>query len=189
MAVKDALLALLSSGPRYGYQLKAEFDAVTGEGWPLNIGQVYSTLQRLERDGLVSPDGSPDEDGRQPYLLTSEGRDALAKWFNNPVATPISGRDEVSMKILVAIATEGVPALEVLRQQRTAAMGDLQNLTAQKAAAIDSDLANRLHIDRLVLMAESQIRWLDLVEQRLEDSGEQHEMNQPTARLNGRDEQ
>ena len=58
MSVRHALLALLSEGPKYGLQLREEFEARTGEIWPLNVGQVYSTLQRLERDGLVESDGS-----------------------------------------------------------------------------------------------------------------------------------
>jgi DNA-binding PadR family transcriptional regulator len=50
VSVRHALLALLSEGPKYGLQLREEFEARTGEVWPLNVGQVYTTLQRLERD-------------------------------------------------------------------------------------------------------------------------------------------
>src|SRR6202012_3215532 len=57
MSVRHALLALLSEGPKYGLQLRQEFVARTGEVWPLNVGQVYTTLQRLERDGLVESVG------------------------------------------------------------------------------------------------------------------------------------
>jgi len=185
MAVKDALLALLADGPRYGYQLKAEFDAATGAGWPLNIGQVYSTLQRLERDGLVEPDGPPDDDGRQPYLLTASGRESLAAWLDEPIETQVAGRDEVSMKMLIAVATNVAAPLEVVRDQRVAAMGDLQALTAQKAKATGRDLAFRLHLDRTILLTESQIRWLDLVEQRLEASGQTHHSPSTTARIDG----
>lgn len=185
MAVKDALLALLADGPRYGYQLKAQFDDATGAGWPLNIGQVYSTLQRLERDGLVEPDGTPDDEGRQPYLLTALGREALEEWIDQPIETQLAGRDEVSMKVLIAVATNVAAPLDVVRDQRVAAMGDLQALTAQKAKAMDRDLAFRLHLDRTILLAESQIRWLDLVEQRLEASGQTHHSSGPTARIDG----
>lgn len=172
MAVKDALLALLADGPQYGYQLKSLFDEATGSAWPLNIGQVYSTLQRLERDELVEPDGEPDQDGRQQYLLTAQGRDALKAWIDTPVEHPIASRDEVSMKVLIAVATGVTPALDLVRDQRVAAMSSLQSLTAMKADAVGGELAWRLHIDRNVLLAESEIRWLDLVEQRLEAAGE-----------------
>lgn len=183
MAVKDALLALLADGPRYGYQLKSAFDEATGSAWPLNIGQVYTTLQRLERDELVEPDGAPDDDGRQSYLLTAKGREALRDWIDAPIVQAAAGRDEVSMKVLIAVATGVAPALEVVRAQRIAAMSTLQALTAQKVGAASRDLAWRLHLDRTVLTAESEIRWLDLVEQRLETSGESHARPGATAQL------
>ena len=79
MSVRYALLALLSEGPKYGLRLRQEFEARTGEVWPLNVGQVYTTLQRLDRDGLVSSD--EDEDGPQKsYAITPEGARELAQW-------------------------------------------------------------------------------------------------------------
>ncbi len=69
MSVRHALLALLSEGPKYGLQLRQEFEARTGEVWPLNVGQVYTTLQRLERDGLVASDGD-DEGPQKGYRIT-----------------------------------------------------------------------------------------------------------------------
>lgn len=182
MAVKDALLALLADGPQYGYQLKSAFDEATGSAWPLNIGQVYTTLQRLERDDLVEPDGAPDDDGRQPYLLTAKGREALNDWIDTPVGQVAASRDEVSMKVLIAVATGVAPALELVRGQRVAAMSGLQGLMAMKPEARSKGLAWQLHLDRTVLLAESEIRWLDLVEQRLEASGQTHEVTTPHAR-------
>ena len=78
MSVRHALLALLSEGPKYGLQLREEFEARTGEVWPLNVGQVYTTLQRLERDGLVSSDDA-SQDGREKtpqniFRITAEGQ-------------------------------------------------------------------------------------------------------------------
>ena len=74
MSIRHGLLALLERGPSHGYQLRAEFDAATGATWPLNVGQVYTTLDRLERDGLVAQDGEPDADGRIAYRITDAGR-------------------------------------------------------------------------------------------------------------------
>ena len=71
MAVKDALLALLAKEPKHGYELKSQFDAATGESWPLNVGQVYTTLQRLERDGLVATDGQPNFRRRRSNFSTA----------------------------------------------------------------------------------------------------------------------
>ena len=78
MAVREGLLALLIEGPRHGYQLKSEFEAATGGVWPLNVGQVYTTLDRLERDGLVDHDG---DEARKSYRLTREGEHALGAWW------------------------------------------------------------------------------------------------------------
>ena len=168
MAVKDALLAFLAAGPRHGYQLKAEFDDATGQAWTLNIGQVYTTLQRLERDDLVALDGSPDDAGRQAYRLLPAGRDALAAWLESPTPSEPQTRDEVTMRVLIAAAADLDHALAIIRQQRIAAMEHLQALTARKVAASGADLPTRLHLDRIVLLAESEIRWLDMAEQRLE---------------------
>jgi DNA-binding PadR family transcriptional regulator len=79
MSVRHALLALLSNGPRYGMQLREEFEAATGDVWPLNVGQVYTTLQRLERDGLVESDGG-DEQRQKSYRITVGGRAELSEW-------------------------------------------------------------------------------------------------------------
>jgi len=183
MAVKDALLALLAGGPCHGYQLKADFDAATGAAWPLNIGQVYSTLQRLERDGLVAADGDPDSDGRLAYRITADGREALHAWMAEPVAQPLATRDEVSMKVLVALATSVVPALKVVAAQRLAAMRTLQSLTALKSDSAGEALAWRLNLDRMVILAEAEIRWLDLVEDRLEADGQTRTDNRRTATI------
>src|ERR1700712_1414835 len=102
MSVRHALLALLSEGPSYGLQLRHEFEARTGEVWPLNVGQVYTTLQRLERDGLVSSDG--DDDGPQKgYSLTAAGARELTDWLTTPPDPEQPPRDELLIKVLVAV--------------------------------------------------------------------------------------
>jgi DNA-binding PadR family transcriptional regulator len=112
MSVKHGLLALLERGPMYGYQLRAAFDAATGGTWPLNIGQVYTTLSRLERDDLVV--ALPENEGQRPYEITAPGRDELKKWFSSPVRRSDRPRDEVAIKLALAITTPGVPWLLVL---------------------------------------------------------------------------
>ena len=97
MSIRHALLALLSEGPKYGLQLREEFEANTGQVWPLNVGQVYTTLQRLERDGFVASEG--DEDTPQKgYRITEEGRDELDVWLLTPPD-------------LISMATLAVPLL------------------------------------------------------------------------------
>ena len=84
MSVRHALLALLSEGPKYGLQLRQEFEARTGEVWPLNVGQVYTTLQRLERDGLVESDDTAEEGPQKGFHITAEGEAELTEWLRTP---------------------------------------------------------------------------------------------------------
>jgi DNA-binding PadR family transcriptional regulator len=169
MSIKHGLLALLERGPSHGYQLRAEFDAATGATWPLNVGQVYSTLDRLQRDGLVAQDGDPDAEGRIAYRLTDEGRRELHAWFDAPVRAGSAPRDELAIKLALAVTTPGVDVLRVVQTQRTATMTSLQGLTRLKAGATDpvDDLAWSLVLDSLVFRAEAEIRWLDHCEARV----------------------
>ncbi len=168
MSIRHGLLALLQRGPRHGYQLRAEFDAVTGATWPLNVGQVYSTLDRLARDGLVAQEGQPDAEGRIAYRLTEDGRRELRAWFASPVSSR-GGRDELSIKLALAVTTPGVDVTAVVQTQRAATMTSLQELTRLKTRA-DGDageLAWSLVLDALVFRAEAEIRWLDHCEARV----------------------
>src|SRR5712691_2293642 len=117
MSVRHALLALLSEGPKYGLQLRQEFEARTGEIWPLNVGQVYTTLQRLERDGLVESDDT--EDGPQnTFRITADGEAELASWLRTPPDLSLPPRDELVIKVLVALRMPGVAVSEVIQVHR-----------------------------------------------------------------------
>ncbi|GGK70669.1 transcriptional regulator [Planomonospora parontospora subsp. parontospora] len=159
MPVRHGLLALLSGGPRHGYQLRAEFEASTGAIWPLNIGQVYTTLSRLERDGLVEQEES-DEQGRVVYTITAAGREETARWFGTPVVQSDRPRDELVIKLAMAVAAKEVNVAEVVHRQRTATMQALQQLTVAKRAAAE-DTARRLVLDSMIFQAEAEQRWLD----------------------------
>src|SRR5208282_2629129 len=113
MSVRHALLALLSEGPKYGLQLRQEFEARTGEVWPLNVGQVYTTLQRLERDGLVESDGSAADSPQRGFLLTARGEQELATWLRTPPDLATPPRNELVIKILVAVGLPGVNVADV----------------------------------------------------------------------------
>jgi DNA-binding PadR family transcriptional regulator len=168
MSIRYGLLALLERGPSHGYQLRAEFDAATGATWPLNVGQVYTTLDRLERDGLVAQDGEPDSDGRIAYRITEDGRRELTSWFRSPVSAKSAPRDELAIKLALAVTTPGIDVLGVVQTQRTATMTALQDLTRLKARAGDpGELAWSLVLDSLVFRAEAEIRWLDHCETRV----------------------
>ncbi|MEU7936351.1 PadR family transcriptional regulator [Microbispora bryophytorum] len=164
MSVRHGLLALLRRGPRYGYQLRAEFEASTATTWPLNIGQVYTTLSRLERDGLVSRDerGDRDEQGRVRYAITPDGRDELDRWFARPVSRADRPRDELVIKLAMAVTTPGVDVAAVIRAQRSATMRGLQELTrALRTLDASTEAAQRLVVDSMIFHAEAEQRWLD----------------------------
>jgi DNA-binding PadR family transcriptional regulator len=160
MSIRHGLLALLSRGPRYGYQLRVEFEASTGATWPLNIGQVYTTLSRMERDGLVEPGGSDDQ-GRAVYAITEAGRSELERWFSTPVGQTDRPRDELVIKLAMALAAHDADLTEVIQTQRAATMRALQKLTRDKRAADADGLAQRLVLDSLIFKAEAEQRWLD----------------------------
>ncbi|MEX0706153.1 MAG: PadR family transcriptional regulator [Nitriliruptoraceae bacterium] len=167
MGVREGLLALLARGPRHGYQLKLEFEAATGEVWPINIGQVYTTLQRLERDGLVAG-GEADEEGRIVYELTGDGLAEATTWFTTAVDRTVPGRDEVTIKLLLAMVAGVVDPHAVVDAQRVATLTALQDYTRLKSEADpDADVAWLLQLERLVMQADAELRWLDRVEDRL----------------------
>jgi DNA-binding PadR family transcriptional regulator len=167
MSIRHGLLALLEAGPRYGYQLRAAFEHSTGATWPLNIGQVYTTLSRLERDGMVQslPEG---EGGQRPYEITDAGRSELARWFATPVARTDRPRDELVIKLALALTTPGVDVQTVVQTQRTATMRALQEFTRlKKRPAEPAEVSWRLVLDAMIFQAEAEVRWLDHCESSL----------------------
>jgi DNA-binding PadR family transcriptional regulator len=166
MSVKHALLALLSEGPKYGLQLRQEFEARTGEVWPLNVGQVYTTLQRLERDALVEADGA-GEGAQKGYRLTAAGRTELLGWLQRPSGDDAPPRDELLIKVLVAVQVSEVDVQEVIQTHRRHLVETMQRYTAIKAAAAADDVALALIVDAELFRLEGAVRWLDTAEIRL----------------------
>ncbi|MEV7616750.1 PadR family transcriptional regulator [Streptomyces sp. NPDC089799] len=176
MSIRHGLLALLERGPRYGSQLRTEFESRTGATWPLNVGQVYTTLARLERDGLVAP-GGEDEAGHTLYAITGSGRAELHSWYGRPVDRTNPPRDELAIKLAMAVGAHGVDIRAVIQAQRHAtvqAMQDYTRLKARALAAIESgtsrerdDLAWLLVLEQLIFQTEAEARWLDHSETRL----------------------
>ncbi|MFD0278477.1 PadR family transcriptional regulator [Kitasatospora sp. NPDC127111] len=186
MSIRHGLLALLDQGPRYGYQLRTEFEARTGATWPLNVGQVYTTLSRLERDGLVEPAGE-DEEGHQFYAVTEAGRAELRAWFDSPVPRTNPPRDELAIKLAMAVTVPGVDVPAVVQGQRRHSVKALQDYTRLKGRALagearpggtgqsagsGADLAWLLVLEQLIFQTEAEIRWLDHCETRLAQQAE-----------------
>lgn len=161
MSIKLSLLALLDEQPMYGAQLRTEFEARTGGTWPLNIGQVYTTLDRLVRDDLIEIDGV-DEEGRTRYRLTADGRATVIDWWRRPVAVDPAPRSELAIKIALAATMAGVDVHHLVQTQRTATMRRIADLTRLRRHA--DGLAFQLVTDHLIFAAEAEARWLDHVQ-------------------------
>lgn len=174
VSVRLSLLAMLDEGPRYGAQLRAEFETRTGATWPLNVGQVYTTLTRLERDGLVVT-GGQDDSGHVLYRITEEGSKEVAVWFATPVGREAPTRDELAIKLAFAVTVPGLDVARVVLGQRAATVGALQDYTRLKDQLMDDpqELPWLLVLDSLVFAAEAEIRWLDHIEARVARAADQ----------------
>jgi len=170
MSVKHALLALLSEGPKYGLQLREEFEANTGQVWPLNVGQVYTTLQRLERDGLVVALGDDEElepGPQKAYRITEAGSAELAEWLRVPPDLSSPPRDDLVMKVLIAVRVPGTDVSAVIQAHRRYLVQLMQEWTRLKEDDNGRDLAFSLVVDSELFRLDSVVRWLDAAEARL----------------------
>jgi DNA-binding PadR family transcriptional regulator len=167
MSVPHALLALLSEGPKYGLQLRQEFEARTGEVWPLNVGQVYTTLQRLERDGLVESDGTGADSPQRGFRITAAGEAELADWLRTPPDLAAPPRDELVIKILVALRLPDVDVTDMVQVHRRYLVELMQQWTRIKEDAADRDLGLALAVDAELFRLDSVIRWLDAADGRI----------------------
>lgn len=165
MSVRHALLALLSEGPKYGLQLRQEFESRTGEVWPLNVGQVYTTLHRLGRDGFVESEGSGGP--QNIFSITSAGADELAEWLRTPPSVVPPPRDELVIKVLVAISVPGVDVPELLQVHRRHLVEAMQEYTHVKGEMADGDVELGLVVDSELFRIEAIVRWLDAADARL----------------------
>jgi len=166
MSVRYAMLALLSEGPRYGLQLREEFEARTGEVWPLNVGQVYQTLQRLERDGLVESDGTSDQGPQNHFRITAEGERELAAWLRTPPDLSSPPRDELVMKVLVALYVPSADVHAVIQAHRRYVVELMQRWTRIREDDA-GDFNTALAIDAELFRLDSVVRWLDAAEARV----------------------
>jgi DNA-binding PadR family transcriptional regulator len=167
MSIRHALLALLSDGPKYGLQLREEFEAGTGEIWPLNVGQVYTTLQRLERDGLVQSDDAEEDGPQKGFRITTGGEQELAAWLRTPPDLASPPRDELVIKVLVALRVPGTDVHEVVQVHRRYLVELMQQWTRIKEDAAEHDLGLALAVDAELFRLDSVIRWLDSADSRI----------------------
>ncbi len=171
MSVRHALLALLSEGPKYGLQLRHEFEARTGEVWPLNVGQVYTTLQRLERDGLIESEGEGEVGTQKSFRLTADGDAELDAWLRTPPDLSSPPRDELVIKVLVASRVPGVDVGDVIQTHRRHVVELMQEWTRVKRDAAQDEANLALVVDAELFRLDSVVRWLDAADARLRRAG------------------
>lgn len=168
MSLKYGILGLLTEEPLHGYEVKQRFEAMLGGTWEVNIGQVYNTLQRLERDDLVAPVGERGDRGRQAYALTKHGDLALHEWLAQPEAEPQEIRQELFVKLLLIrrLANGNLPAL-LMRQRRVylQRLRDLSDLERQVRQEGRDDLV--LLVRGAALHTEADLKWLDAYSEEL----------------------
>ncbi|MGI8517993.1 MAG: PadR family transcriptional regulator [Acidimicrobiia bacterium] len=177
MTIRHALLALLSEGPKYGLRLRQEFESRTGEVWPLNIGQVYTTLQRLERDGLVESDDAQGDGPQNIFRITGVGRRELNEWLRTPADNLSPPRDELVIKVQVALRVPGVDVHDIIQAHRRHLVETMQRYTHLKADASEDDVGLGLIVDAELFRLEGAVRWLDAADARL--------MKRPVVRATG----
>jgi DNA-binding PadR family transcriptional regulator len=173
MSVPHALLALLSEGPKYGMQLRDEYEAVTGDVWPLNVGQVYTTLRRLERDGLVESDEAGDEERQKAYRITAQGETELIKWLRTPPGPASPPRDELVTKVLMALRVPGVDVHEVIQAHRRQLVELMQQWTRFKEDEAEFDLPFALVVDAELTRLSAIVKWLDTADRHVKRAGKE----------------
>jgi DNA-binding PadR family transcriptional regulator len=171
MTIRHALLALLADGPKHGFQLANGFEAGTGEMWPLNTGQVYTTLQRLARDGMVAAApaaaGELDEGASNLFQLTDAGHAELFDWLRTPPDLSIPPREELVIKVLVALRVPGVDIAELTQIHRRHLIDVMHEYTRLKQHAREDDLGVLLVADAEIFRLEALVRWLDAADARI----------------------
>lgn len=166
MSVRASILAVLTIGECHGYQLRQELESRTGGTWAINVGQVYTTLDRLERDGLViASEANPD--GQTRYQITKLGRIEAEEWLANPIATGPETRNELATKLALAVTIPGVDITQLIHNQRVQTMRTLQLLTNTKRESNANDPGEipwLLIADLNIFNCEAELRWLDHIE-------------------------
>jgi|SRR5581483_9028178 DNA-binding PadR family transcriptional regulator len=170
MSVRHAVLGLLAQRPRHGYELHAAFEAVVGgaENWDVKPAQIYTTLARLEENGLVvenavEQDGGPE---KRIYAITNAGRAVLREWYQEAVAREHQ-RDEFFVKLMLCLVTGATDPHQLIQTQRAQLYQDLHAVTVQRARLNPRlELAKMLLLDKTIMHLEADVRWLDMIQAR-----------------------
>ena len=194
MSVRNALLGLLAQRPRHGYDLRAAFEALVGgeELWDVKPAQIYTTLARLAESGLIRQEQIEQDSGPEKhiYALTEAGQAELAAWFESGVESE-HHRDEFYVKLMLSLAADGAGGAgagpyRVIQSQRNRLYQELHDLTTRRTRADPkSELAQIFLFDKTIMHVEADLRWLDMIEARL-DEVKRQPMPEPEVRPRGR---
>jgi DNA-binding PadR family transcriptional regulator len=189
MSVRHALLGLLLQSPRHGYELRSAFEAVVGgeANWDVKPAQVYTTLARLEAAGLVRVEARGKKTGpeKRIYAVTAAGREAFRSWLDHPVRSEHQ-RDEFFLKLMLTLATGEADPQRVIYTQRAGLYQEMHDLTEQRDRADPKrELAQILLLDQAIMHLEADLRWLEVIEARLDEVSRQP-MPEPEPRPRGR---
>lgn len=166
MSVKHSLLALLYEKPRHGYELKTEFESLVEGLWPLNAGQVYTTLDRLERDLLVKSLGHDKKDRKQ-YTITQAGKEELWSWMEEPVGRSLF-KDEFYFKYLCASHVSYENKTNIIIRQKETIVKDILHFTQlRKQMSLSGNDTMKLLIEGALLHLEADMKWLERIEEEL----------------------
>lgn len=189
MSVRNAILGLLAQRPRHGYELHSAFSTVVGGAtWDVKPAQIYTTLERLEESGLVQTKSDLGE-GREPdrriYAITRNGHEALKSWFNEGVPTEHQ-RDEFFIKLMVGLISGEADPARIIQTQRSRLFQEMHDATTQRDTYDPhSEMAQILLVDKAIMHLEADLRWLDMIEMRLEAIKDQP-IPEPEIRKRGR---
>ncbi len=189
MSVRHAVLGLLAQRPRHGYELRAAFEAVVGgeENWDVKPAQIYTTLSRMEKAGLVAEqsieqDGGPE---KRIYGITPAGYQTLQEWFTEGTE-PEHQRDEFFIKLMLGLVSGAADPYQLIQIQRTHLFTELHTITTQRTRLDPTrELARVLLLDKVAMHLEADLRWLDMTEARLDEIKRQP-LPEPEAKPRGR---
>ncbi len=189
MSVRHAVLGLLTQHSRHGYELRAAFEALVGgeENWDVKPAQIYSTLTRLEKSGLVAEESVEQEGGpeKRIYAITSEGYKTLREWFEDSISSE-HRRDEFFIKLMVALISGAADPYQLIQSQRAHLFQELHAVTAERTRGDPTrELARILLLEKAAMHMEADLRWLDMTEARLDEIKRQP-LPEPESRPRGR---
>lgn len=171
MSIKHAILGLLAERPLHGYELKAAYEQELVPSAQLNYGQVYTTLERLGRDGLVAHQvvSQAERPDKKVYALTAAGQKELKEWLSSPTRLDLDLRNETLLKLILARHLKEADASKILAIERRACFAQLHDVTQARAQAHRerASLASLLVLDLALLRLEAFIKWLELCEETL----------------------